>query len=203
MNKKLFFILTFFCLLFSIFILLNFSLVKQTFEDLKGEKIFVISDIGNFGVNISDNGFLSNTLTELSFWEKNRVALFTPKGLQRRMVTSKSLEIHLTDVEQPLGQVVSTNEDGTDYMYQSFGMDYKDSDARIILYVYVHPDIVNTENSFDLAKRFSGLILSSLFDITHPILPEHKDFNERLVGKNDFINTLSTVARGFFLTIEK
>lgn len=173
---------------------------KQMSERLP--EISVVSDIDGVTANLSDEAWFRERLSEVNFWNVNNIVFFDSSGLQRGKISPLSLRVHLTDKPQPLGQTVYTEPDGKKYMYQSFGMSFDPEQRLLDLYLFVHPDILRSESKDNLSTRFSYLLLFTIFDITHPILPEQKSFEERLIGKDDYIAKLYEVDKKAFILVK-
>lgn len=154
--------------------------------------VTVVSDIATVSAQLTNGDWLMERLQEVTFWGNQRIALLKPSGFQTKRITVRSLVVHLTDQPQPLGQTYSADAKGTKGdMYQSFGMRYDATNGQLDLVLFVHPRLIQSDPVGSLASRFSGLFLFAVFNITHPLLPQHKSFEERLVGLDDFVRKIN------------
>lgn len=134
--------------------------------------------------------YLIEKMDETNFWGSQAVSVYGANGAIQTSVTVRNLQIILTDKEQPLGKVSSQNTDGSLGTYQSFGTKFN-SEGIMSIYLHVSPNIIQEESYDDASYRYAGILLSAVFDLTHPRLPEHTSFEERLVGKDIFMNNWS------------
>lgn len=167
------------------------------------KSVTIFSDISSIELNLTNQSWLTDSLAELDFWGADKIVYFKPSGFQRDMITVKSLEVHLTDQMQQLGQTVSILPDGKDYIYQAYGMDYDPDSLKLVLYLFVDPEILIKESAQSLERRYSALFWATVFDITHPLKPEHIVFEQRLFGKQEFVKSYLEHPESSFLEISK
>ena len=208
MKKWMVIFLVLFCLLAFVLVVLKFNLLPLPSYSVKQSSpkpgdLSLVSDIATVSASFSNQSWLEERLESLNFWQEAGVTLYEPSGLQRRRINVKSLVIHLTDKPQPLGQTVSILPDGGNYLYQSFGMNYDYATSSLNLLLFIHPEIIRSEAENELGTRLSGLTLSTVFDLTHPLLPQHKDFQERLTGKDVFMEELKQIGGTSFITVKR
>ena len=136
---------------------------------------------------------LAGYLSQFGFFQPLATTYYTDSGLPVKKITLSSLTVHLTDQEQPHGKVLSYTEEGQEYVYQTFGFDYRPVQSLketydLHLYVQVHKDIIKKEAADELEDRFLYQILVAVWDLTHPLLATHENSEERLVGLDEFID---------------
>lgn len=160
-------------------------------------KLSVSSDFDAI-VSLKSQGLLEAKLGETGFWDEKNVSIYTNLGAISSRESIVSLHIILSDKPQTLGRVESVNPDGTRHRYQSFGMSYDKALSKLTLILHVDPTIIKTEGKEALERRFSGLLLSAVYDLTHPPLPEHTNFSDRLAGKDDFLKPFVENSENYF-----
>ena len=207
MKKKIIFIFLLTSLVITFFLV--YSLYKRetkknisTVFTHNGKTVRFLSDTSLVkGVNITNQTFLDKKLTELNFWQNSSVYYFKPTGLQDKQISVNTLIVHITDKEQTLGQVYSnTNE--TKNPYESYGMTYNNELQLLNLLIYISPQILMQDNEDKISTRISQMLLSSIFDITHPIKSSDKQFS-RFEGKNEFIKPLFDMKNQSFISTSK
>ncbi len=77
-------------------------------------------------------------------------------------------------------------------------MEHDKTIKKLTITLHVDSKIIETESKEDLEKRFSGSLLSVVYDLTHPPLPEHKNFDDRLEGKKSFIKKFVENGENYF-----
>lgn len=149
------------------------------------------SDTSLFAVSLTNKEKLQSILEGLHFWQPNSVAVFSPHGGQeKKLVTVNSLDIHLTDKKQPLGNIVSSK---TQQAYAGYGMTYNPAQQAITLSLFIDSTDIATPSASLYNQTFSYLLLSALFDLTHPMDPSKGEPLDRLKGKNEYINNTFTI----------
>lgn len=212
-SKKIIVIGIFIFLLVDIllFILIKIDNLSQLFP-LKNTKnitqkinnsISITTDTGTVSGKIINELALREALNRTHFWDTKGVTLFKPSGFQTNNISVTNLVIHVTDKIQPLGHIFGVDKNHKQYIYEAFGMNFDINSQTLNLYLFVSPDLIVSRSSKDLDIIFSYVFLSSVFDVTHPLLPEYKSFEERLKGKSDFIKTMLGFSHDTLFLINK
>lgn len=162
--------------------LFNFlSTLRLSFQQ---KAINVTSDTSKFSVNLTNKNKLQFVLEELNFWKPNAIATFSTQGQQGKdLVTVRSLNIHLTDKKQALGNVTDPN---THSAYEGYGMKYNTRDLSLDLYIFIDSSFYSKESANVLGTYFSYMLFYALYDITHPIINNNQ--LKRLVGIDEYIS---------------
>ena len=164
--------------------------------------ITISSDIATVSATLVNVNELQNKLDSIGFWGENALSHRDMTGFQDKLITAHALQVTLTDKPQPHGKTVSILQDGTEFMYQSFGMVFNESTGKLELKLHVIPSIIAKESSQDLGIRFSSLLLSSVYNLAHP-LRAGIDNSKRLDGQSSFIKSIQQVRDNTFMTRKK
>ena len=132
-------------------------------------EIKVVSQVAGIQVQGVDTNLIKKTLAESNFTLPGQITRFQPNGLQAGKVSVRKLMVVLTPEEQGLGKTFGVGESAP---YQSWGIAYNDTReagvADVTIYLYVRESIVETEEAEKLGKRYQGLLLTAIWDLTHP-----------------------------------
>lgn len=187
---------TFRIILFLI-LLTNIILISYILSFLS-KKTSIVSDIPSISVILTDEKFLKERLKEISFWNNGNILNYFP-NLNKKSMRFSSLVIQLTDKPQKFGNLVSKNPDGTDFVYQGFGVSFNKN--KLDLFIFVHPGIIKSESKGRLERRFSSMILSALWTSANVGRPEYRNIEKRDIEKMKFIRKLSEIPNNSFIKL--
>lgn len=150
-------------------------------------QIRVRSEMVGVKVRGVDKQQMAKILEGQQFFLPGKVTKYQANGKQMEGIGVRKLTIVLTQEAQPLGQVIGAE---TREMYQSYGAEYEPTskpgiyDLKILL--YVEPKIVESEEAEKLSRRYVGLFMWAVWDLTHPKLANHVGL-ERLAGSQEWV----------------
>jgi hypothetical protein len=149
-------------------------------------EIKVESQVAGVAVSGVETPLIKATLAEAGFSAPGQITRYQSSGRQAGSVEVDKLHIVLTPHEQAIGKTYGAGESAP---YQSWGIEYAQTDggeaSDVTIYLYVRESIVQTEEADKLAKRYQGLLLSAIWDLTHPKRPQDKEF-ARFEGMSEY-----------------
>lgn len=136
---------------------------------LMNSELKVVSQVEGVAVRGIDVELIKATLVEMGFVAPGQITRYQPSGLQAGSVGVRRLQVVFTPEEQILGKTYGV---GESVPYQSWGVNYNKTNTEgvedVTIYLYVQESIVQTEEAANLAKRYQGLLLTAVWDLTHP-----------------------------------
>lgn len=150
-------------------------------------RVRVHSQVADMAVREVDVEQIEMALQEAGVFEPANVINYKSNGAMAGMMSVRKVLIVLSPDEQMLGKTFGAGETSP---YQSWGVSYTPTDeegiADITLYLYVKPEIVASEEPSKLATRYQGILLRSIWDLTHPKQPQHKEL-ARFEGMSEYV----------------
>ncbi len=167
-------------------ILWRWAWVADKTSELLIPDIRVVSQVAGVAVSGVETPLIKATLAEAGFSAPRQITRYLPSGRQAGSVEVDKLLILLTSHEQAIGKTYGVGESAP---YQSWGIEYAQTDggeaSDVTIYLYIRESIVQTEEADKLAKRYQGLLLSAIWDLTHPKQPQDKEF-ARFEGMSEY-----------------
>lgn len=149
-------------------------------------EIKVVSQVVGVAVREVDVDLIEATLAEAGFVAPGQISRYEPNGFQAGSVEVDRLLVVFTPDEQGLGKTYGS---GESLPYQSWGIAYAQTEeaevSDVTIYLYVKDSIVQTEETDKLSKRYQGLLLTAIWDLTHPKQAGNKEF-ARFEGMSEY-----------------
>jgi hypothetical protein len=148
--------------------------------------ISVVSETDDVVVASTDVKLIRAALDQVEFYSTNQITQYAPSTAQIGRVSVRNLRVVLTTDEQALGKTYSTGEQTP---FQSWGVLYTptsgDNVYDVTILLHVTPAIVEREDAETLARRYQGILLRAVWDLSHPQKPEYAGL-ERFEGMKEY-----------------
>jgi len=160
--------------------------VTNKIAKLVSPELKVVSQVEGVAVRAVEVELIKATLAEADFLAPGQILRYNQNGMQTGQVRVAKLIVVLTPEMQGLGKTYSVGESEP---YQSWGITYAQTEqaevSDVTIYLYVKDGIVETEEVDKLAKRYQGLLLTAIWDLTHPKRAGDKEF-ARFEGMSEY-----------------
>jgi hypothetical protein len=165
------------------------------------KQIDIGSEFPGVTMKFTNKNFLAQKLEEVHFWDNFAIIKYA-NGAQRGLITVDSLELILTDKEQINNHVVTKDKSGKFVTYASYGFIYNSLNRHLKLLLHVDTDYLDKHITSDLNSFMSWMILRDVFDVSHPMHPNDKQF-ARLKGVDDYAKSIDTLPNNAFVSLSK
>jgi hypothetical protein len=127
---------------------------------IEHDSILVSSSIPSVTLSLNNRQYLNKKLEELGLWQEKKI--FIHNTIKPAFFTVKKLNIQIVNREQEFGKVVLKSNPGI--VAYSYGAVVNPQTEVLTITLFVH-NAIQTESKRD--EQYSGLLLYSLFDVTH------------------------------------
>lgn len=150
-------------------------------------RVRVQSEVATLSVKRVGTEQIETVLEEAGFFEPVGVINYQANGAMRGVVSVRNVLIIFTGEEQMLGKTYGTGETSP---YQSWGVAYRATQhpgvSDVTIYLYVKPEIAGNEEPDKLARRYQGILLRAIWDLTHPKQADQREL-ARFDGMSEYI----------------